>query len=167
MSFLYAANDDDPRRAARRPLLFFILAALAVGAAGTFFTEPSIPTWYANLRHPTIAPPNWVFAPVWTTLYVLMAVAAWRVWRITGLNSPPLIAYGIQLALNFFWSAIFFGLHQIGLALVEIAVLDVAILVTSLQFFRHDRLAGFLMLPYLAWTGFASVLNHAFWTLNP
>ena len=81
MSFLDSA-DDDPKRAARRPLLFFVLVTLAVGAAASVFTEPNIPGWYAGLAHPTFAPPNWVFAPVWTTLYVLMAVAAWRVWRV-------------------------------------------------------------------------------------
>jgi benzodiazapine receptor len=150
--------------------------------------------------HPTIAPPNWVFAPVWTTLYVLMAVAAWRVWRVTGMRSPSparealagegeqrqranvagprasesrrginkeMIAYGVQLALNFAWSAIFFAAHQIGAALVEILVLDLAILITMILFFSKDRIAGLLFLPYLGWTIFASSLNHAFWLLNP
>src|ERR1700748_2932417 len=108
--------DDDPKRAARRPLLAFILVTLAVGASASLFTEPSIPTWYAGLIHPGFAPPNWVFAPVWTTLYVVMAVAAWRVWRITGLKSTEMAAYVVQLALNFAWSWIFFSLHRIGTA---------------------------------------------------
>jgi benzodiazapine receptor len=166
MSFLDSA-DDDHKRAKRRPLLAFILVTLFIGAGASVFTEPSIPTWYAGLVHPAIAPPNWVFAPVWTTLYILMAVAAWRVWRVTGTRSAEMIAYGVQLALNFCWSAIFFAAHQIGLALLEIIALDVAILVTTLLFFRKDRIAGLLFLPYLGWTVFASVLTHAFWVLNP
>jgi translocator protein len=167
MSFLYSTDDDDPKRAARRPLLAFILVTLLVGASASIFTEPSIPTWYAALRHPAIAPPNWVFAPVWTTLYVLMAVAAWRVWRITCTKSPEMIAYAFQLLLNFCWSAIFFAAHKIGLALVEIVILDAAVLATMLLFFRKDRIAGLLFLPYLGWVLFATALNQGFWTLNP
>ena len=165
MSFLDSA-DDDPKRAARRPLLAFILVTLIIGAGATVFTEPSIPTWYAGLVHPAIAPPNWVFAPVWTTLYVLMAVAAWRVWRISGTRSKEMAAYGAQLALNFAWSAIFFAAHQIGLAMIEIGILLLAILLTAILFFRRDALAGLMLLPYLGWTAFAAVLTHAFWVLN-
>jgi hypothetical protein len=99
MSFLDSA-DDDPKRAKRRPLLYFLLITLAVGASASIFTEPSIPGWYAGLVHPAFAPPNWVFAPVWTTLYVLMAVAAWRVWRVTGTKSPEIGAYALQLRLE-------------------------------------------------------------------
>jgi translocator protein len=166
MSFL-DFPDDDPKRAARRPLLLFVLLTLVVGAGASIFTEPSIPTWYVHLVHPAIAPPNWVFAPVWTTLYVMMAVAAWRVWRVTGLRSQEMIAYGVQLALNFAWSVIFFAAHQIGLAMIESGVLVLAILATTILFFRRDRLAGLLFLPYLAWASFAAVLTHAFWISNP
>ena len=166
MSFL-DFPDDDPKRRTRRPLLLFIIVTLAVGALGSVFTKPSIPTWYAALNRPGFAPPNWLFAPVWTTLYILMAVAAWRAWKATGLKSSALIAYAIQLVLNVAWSAIFFGLHRIDLALVEIAVLWLAILATIILFWRADRIAGLLMLPYLAWTGFAGFLNYAFWSLNP
>lgn len=164
MSFLDSATD--PKRAARRPLLYFLLVTLAVGGSASLFTEPSIPTWYAGLVHPAIAPPNWVFAPVWTTLYVLMAIAAWRVWRVTGLKSPALIAYTVQLILNLGWSAVFFGLHQIGAALIEIGILWLAILTTAILFARADRLAGVMLVPYLVWTSFAAALNYAFWTLN-
>jgi tryptophan-rich sensory protein len=150
----------------KRPLLLFILATLVIGAAGTIFTQPNIPTWYARLIQPDITPPNWLFAPVWTTLYVLMAVAAWRVWRITGLKSVEMLAWGLQLALNFAWSAIFFALHRIGAALVEILLLDLAILYTMLLFWRRDAIAGALLLPYLAWTSFATLLTWRFWQLN-
>ena len=159
-------TDDDPKRTERRPLLAFILVTLFVGAGATVFTEPSIPTWYAHLNHPSYAPPNWVFAPVWTTLYVLMAVAAWRVWRIVGLNSPEMIAYAVQLVLNFAWSGIFFALHRMDLAFYEVLILDLAILVTMILFFRRDRWAGLLFVPYLAWTSFASILTYGFWSLN-
>lgn len=160
---LFDRSDSD---GSKRPLLLFILTAVAVGAAGSFFTQPSIPTWYARLNHPGITPPNWVFAPVWSTLYVMMAFAAWRVWRITGLKSIEIQAWGLQLALNLAWSAIFFGLHRIGAALVEILLLDLAILYTLLLFWRRDSIAGALMLPYLAWTSFATLLTWRFWQLN-
>ena len=149
-----------------RPLLAFLILTLLVGAAGTLFTEPAIPTWYATLAKPGFAPPNWLFAPVWTTLYVMMGVAAWRVWRLTGLTSPEMFLWFAQLALNFFWSAIFFSLHLILLALVEMALLWLLILVTLILFWRKDRIAGLLLLPYLAWVGFAFALNFAIWQLN-
>jgi tryptophan-rich sensory protein len=168
MSFFYSgSDDDDPKRTAQRPMLAFILVTLVVGAGATVFTEPSIPTWYAGLNHPAITPPNWLFAPVWTTLYVVMAVAAWRVWRVTGLRSIEIAAYAVQLALNFAWSWIFFSLHRIGAAFAEIVILDAAILITALLFFRRDRLAGLLFLPYLGWSLFASLLTYEFWRLNP
>ena len=156
-----------PDRATRRPLLIFVLVTVAIGAFGSFFTQPNIPTWYAQLNHPAITPPNWVFGPVWTTLYVMMAVAAWRVWRMTGLKSREMLAWTVQLALNFAWSAIFFGLHRIGAALIEIVLLDLAILTTLLLFWRRDRIAGMLLVPYLAWTCFATLLTWRFAALNP
>jgi benzodiazapine receptor len=164
MSFLDSA--EDPKKAQRRPLYYFLLLTLGVGALASLFTTPQIPTWYAALIHPAIAPPNWVFAPVWATLYILMGAAAWRVWKITELKSLEMAAFAVQLALNFAWSAIFFGLHRIGAALIEIAGLDLAILATIFLFVRRDRLAGLLLLPYLAWTLFASLLTHGFWRLN-
>ncbi len=153
--------------AKHRPLYFFLIATLGVGACASFFTQPAIPTWYAALSHPALAPPDWVFAPVWTLLYVAMAFAAWRVWRKTGLRTLEMAAFALQLALNFAWSAIFFGLHRIQAAFVEILVLDLVLLVTALLFARRDAVAGLLLLPYLAWTVFASVLTHAFLRLNP
>jgi translocator protein len=167
MSFFYSADEEDPKRAARRPLLAFLIVTLAVGAFASVFTEPAIRTWYAGLLHPAFAPPDWVFAPVWTALYVLMAVAAWRVWRVVGLKSPEIAAYGAQLIFNFGWSVIFFAAHQIGLALADIGLLLLLILITAILFWRRDRIAGLLFLPYLAWTGFAAALTQAFWALNP
>jgi tryptophan-rich sensory protein len=164
LSFLDSATD--PKKAQRRPLYGFLILTLGVGAAASLFTEPNIPTWYAGLNHPAIAPPNYLFAPVWTALYILMAFAAWRVWKTVGWKSVEMAAFALQLALNFLWSAIFFALHRIGAALIEIAVLDLAVLVTAILFVRRDRPAGLLMLPCLVWTLFATVLNHAFLRLN-
>ena len=164
MTFL--DSGDDPEGAKRRPLYLFIIVTLGVGAVASLFTSPAIPTWYASLNRPSFTPPNWIFAPVWTTLYILMAVAAWRVWKKTGLRSVEMAGFAVQLALNLFWSILFFGLHRIGAALIEIVVLDLAILATLVLFFRRDRLAGLLLAPYLAWTLFATVLTQTFGQLN-
>ena len=152
MSFL------DAPPGSRRPLYVFLILTLAVGAGASLFTTPQIPTWYASLNHPSITPPNYLFAPVWTTLYILMAIAAWLVWKKTGTRSVETAAFTLQLLLNFGWSLMFFALHSISGALVEIIALDLAILTTTILFFRRDRIAGFLFLPYLGWT--------AFWRLN-
>jgi len=160
MSFLDAAPHS------RRPLYLFLILTLGVGASTSLFTTPQIPTWYAGLNHPAITPPNYLFGPVWTALYILMAFAAWRVWKKAGTRSIEMAAFGLQLALNFGWSVAFFALHSIGGALVEIMALDLAILATIILFIRRDLVAGLLLLPYLGWTVFATVLTHAFWRLN-
>ena len=149
-----------------RPLMGLIILTLLVGASGTLFTEPNIPTWYAGLIKPDFNPPNWLFAPVWTTLYILMAIAAWRVWRLTGWKSPEMTVWFVQLALNAIWTPLFFGAHLLLLALVEIALLWLAIAATLVLFWRRDRIAGLLFVPYLAWVSFASTLNWAIWQLN-
>ena len=151
---------------ANRPLLVFVLVSLLVGGSASLFTEPSIATWYAALAKPDFSPPNWLFAPVWTTLYVLMGVAGARVFKITGLKSVEIGLWTAQLVLNFFWSAIFFYLHQIGAALIEMGVLWLTILATLVLFWRRDRPAGALFVPYLAWVSFAFALNAAIWHLN-
>jgi tryptophan-rich sensory protein len=156
------SREENP---ANRPLLVFVLLSLLVGGSATFFTEPSIPTWYAALAKPDFNPPNWVFAPVWTTLYVLMGVAASRVWKQTGFG-VEIGFWTAQLVLNFFWSAIFFSLHRIGAALIEMGVLWLLILTTLVMFWRRDRVAGLLFMPYLAWVSFAFALNLAIWRLN-
>lgn len=124
--------------------------------------------WYASLAKPSWNPPNTVFAPVWTLLYTLMAVAAWRVWRQAGFTGagPALGLFIVQLALNALWTYLFFGLHRPDLAFLDIAVLWLAILGTGILFWRTDPTAGALMLPYLAWVSFAACLNFALWQLN-
>jgi len=164
MTFLDSAQDS--RKAQARALKLFVVATLVVGASGSLFTQPNIPTWYAHLVRPAIAPPNWVFAPVWTTLYVMMAYAAWRVWKKAGLKSIEMAAWGVQLVLNLAWSAIFFALHRMDVAVGEIILLDLAILYTTALFWRRDWIAGAAMLPYLGWSLFATVLTDAFWRLN-
>ena len=144
----------------------FLVLTLAVGFAAGLATEPNIAGWYSHLAKPSFNPPNWIFAPVWTTLYVLMAIAAWRVWRVTGLGARAMLFWFVQLALNFAWSFIFFNAHQIGFALIEIAVLWLFVAITMIAFFRIDMIAGALFLPYLAWVSFAGVLNDAIWRLN-
>lgn len=150
------------------PLAISILIAQAAGVFGTLFTTPSIPTWYATLTKPDWNPPSWLFGPVWITLYTLMGVAAYLVWQRRDKPGAraALFVYGIQLALNAVWSMLFFGLHNTGLALAEILVLLAFILATTTLFWRIDKRAGFLMLPYIAWVSFASILNFTIWQLN-
>lgn len=154
-----------PSRRSYMGLMAWIAISLAAGWVGSNFLPGE---WYAALEKPSWNPPNSVFAPVWTTLYVLMGVAAWLVWRQVGLSRGR-VALGMflfQLVLNALWSYLFFGLQRPGFALVEIVFLWVAILTTTMAFWRVSRPAGALLLPYLAWVSFASVLNLQLWRLN-
>ena len=152
--------------------LLKLVGSLAVcfGAAalGSLMTMPSIPTWYAELEKPFFSPPNWVFAPVWTVLYALMAIAFWRVWMLgrgAALQAAAL-AFAVQLALNVAWSGAFFGLHAPGLALIDIVALILAIIATMSAVARIDGRATWMLAPYLAWVSFATALNAAVWWLN-
>ena len=149
-------------------LIGFLALCFAVSIAGAVVTAASVGTWYTTLQKPAFNPPNWIFAPVWTALFVMMAVAACRVWRRDGLRGAPwaMVLFVLQLLLHFGWSYLFFGRQQIGVALVEIVILLVAILVTMGAFRRRDRIAGLLFIPYAAWVGFATLLNAAIWHLN-
>jgi benzodiazapine receptor len=150
-------------------LVVSVVACLAAGAIGSMFTQQAIPTWYATLEKPAFNPPNWVFMPVWTLLYILMGVAAFLVWR-KGLESKQvrvaLIVFLVQLVLNAFWSVAFFGLESPLYGLIVIAALWVAILFTVLKFYSISRVASALMWPYLLWVSFAAVLNSSIWLLN-
>jgi benzodiazapine receptor len=150
-------------------LVVSIVACLAAGAIGSIFTRSAIPTWYATLEKPFFTPPNWLFAPVWTLLYILMGVAAFLVWR-KGLENRQvrisLIVFLIQLILNALWSVVFFGLESPLSGLIVISILWVAILVTVTKFFKISRSASVLMWPYLLWVTFAAVLNASIWLLN-
>lgn len=149
-------------------LLGFLVASFAAAAIGSAFTTPAIPDWYAGLEKPAFTPPSWVFGPAWTVLYVAMAVAAWRVWRVAefGDARTALILFFVQLVLNAAWSVIFFGLRAPGWALLEIIALWGVLVLTTYHFFRHSRLAGWLMVPYVLWVSFAAALNAGIWWLN-
>jgi len=149
-----------------RGVLSFI-GFIVITFCAPLFSVGSMPgEWYAGLVKPSWNPPAWVFGPAWTLLYILMAEAAWLVWRRVGF-SRPLALYFIQLALNAAWTPIFFGAHQLGWALVEIVVLWIAILLTLLSFRRVSPAAGWLLVPYLAWVSIATFLNFTLWRLNP
>ena len=145
-----------------------IALVAAVAAAGSLFTADAVPSWYADLARPSWAPPNWLFGPVWTALYLMMAAAAWLVYLKGGLapNRAALGLYGLQLALNAIWTPLFFGLRMPGVAFAEIILMWLAILATMLLFFRIRKAGGWLLLPYLCWVTFASFLNFAIWRLN-
>jgi benzodiazapine receptor len=149
-------------------LFAFVAACLAIGAIGGAVTSISVGTWYQELRKPSFNPPDWIFGPVWTFLYIAMAVAAWRVWRrycLIGAR-PALGLFAVQLLLNLGWSVLFFGFQQIGAALIEIVLLFGAIVATAIAFWRRDRAAGLLFVPYVGWVGFAAFLNASLWRLN-
>jgi tryptophan-rich sensory protein len=148
-------------------LTWFGLCFAVAGLSGSW-TASEIPGWYRTLVRPAIAPPNWLFAPVWTLLYALMSVAAWQVWMLpaSNLRNWGLALFLAQLALNFFWSFIFFRHHAIGAALAEVVVLWAAIGATTLVFGEIAPSAAWLMAPYWAWVSFAAVLNAAYWRLN-
>jgi benzodiazapine receptor len=150
-------------------LAFFVALCLGIGALGASVVATSVDTWYADLAKPSFTPPDSVFGPVWTALYVLMAIAAWRVWRAADRDTRrgPLTLFALQLALTLGWTVVFFGLQKIGAAVATIFVLDVGVVVTTLAFRPIDRWAGLLMVPYLAWVAFATVLTIAIWRLNP
>ena len=148
-------------------LVLSLALAFAVSAIGGWVTAGSVSTWYPTLAKPGFNPPDWIFGPVWSALYALMAVAAWRVWRTLGtVRNRALVLYGAQLALNLLWSILFFGAHRADWALIEIALLFAAIIATTIAFWRIDRPAAFCLVPYAAWVGFAAVLNAAIWWLN-
>jgi translocator protein len=149
-------------------LVIAIIISEGIGLVGSVFTAPAIPGWYKTLARPEIAPPNWVFAPVWTTLFLLMGIALWLVWKKSEqVNIKPAVwVYALQLVLNLGWSILFFGLHNPGLAFLEIIVLWFAILLTIIRFAKVSKLAAWLLVPYILWVSFASYLNFSLWQLN-
>ena len=149
-------------------LALFVGICLGIGGLGGAVTASSVTEWYPTLNKPSFNPPNWVFGPVWTALYVMMGVAAWRVWRAADRNTAraPLTVFALQLAVNLGWSVAFFGLRDPGLAVAVILALDLLVLGTALMFRRVDRVAEWLLVPYLAWIAFATILNIAVWRLN-
>jgi benzodiazapine receptor len=142
----------------------------AAGIIGSLFTTAAINSWYAGLRRPAFAPPNWVFAPVWTTLYLLMGISLFMVWKV-GLEKravkKSIVIFAIQLLLNIIWSYLFFGLRSPLMGFIEIVVMWLMILLTILSFFKISKKAALLLVPYLAWVSIASYLNYSILVLNP
>ncbi|MGA2369715.1 MAG: TspO/MBR family protein [Candidatus Korobacteraceae bacterium] len=148
-------------------LIVFFAICLGAGGLGSFFTGSSVREWYPQLRKPAGTPPSWIFGPVWTTLYVLMAISAWLVWRQYGNGArPALLIFLAQLALNVAWSAIFFGSRMPGVAFAEIVVLWLAIAFNIFVFYLLLPVSALLLVPYLLWVSYASYLNFGIWRLN-
>ena len=151
-------------------LILACAVSLSAGLAGSLFvTGGGYASWYAALEKPSFTPPNWIFGPAWTTLYILMGVAAFLVWQKGPSTRAVRIALAwflVQLIINALWTPVFFGLHRIGLALAVIVLLWVAIVITACYFARVSRPAAALLAPYLAWVSFATVLNASIWWLN-
>ena len=149
-------------------LIVALAACYAAAAVGGIFTSSSVGSWYQTLEKPPFNPPSWVFGPVWTVLYGMMAVAVWLVWRnaAPGQARLPITLFAIQLVLNVAWSLLFFGLRQPGWAFAELCLLWLAIGATLLTFWPVSRPAAWLMVPYLLWVSFAGVLNLNIWLLN-
>ena len=149
-------------------LMFFIVICFAAAGLGSYFTGQSISTWYVTLQKPDWNPPNWIFGPVWSALYLMMAISIWFVWRNgTFFDNPVVyILFALQLILNIAWSGIFFGVQQPGWAMVDILLLWILILLYILFSWPVSKMASILFMPYLLWVGFASVLNITIWQLN-
>lgn len=153
-------------------ILIVVVTCLAIGYFSGMATQSSIKTWFPTLIKPSFNPPNWVFAPVWSMLYIMMGIAAGFVWnrmeasKDKELVKKSLIFFAIQLGLNALWSVLFFGLRNPMLALIEIVLLWLMIYETYIKFSKIDKIAGYLFLPYLAWVSFATILNASIWWLN-
>ena len=151
-------------------IIIAILVCQLAGVIGSIFTMSSIPTWYATLQKPSFSPPNWLFGPVWTTLFTLMGISLYLVWdRISRSKETkkPLVIFGVQLVLNIFWSVLFFGLKSSFYAFIEIIILWLAIAFNIFKFYKISKNAGLLLIPYLLWVTVATILNFYIWMLNP
>ncbi|AAB89774.1 MULTISPECIES: TspO/MBR family protein [Archaeoglobus] len=147
-------------------LVASILAVLAIGFAGSFFTAQSVQTWYAGVEKPFFTPPNWLFGPAWTLLYFLIGIVLYIAWENGFWNDSRVKAtFFTQLGLNFLWSILFFGLQNPLAGLVDIIALDIAVILTIVYIYHHSK-ASLLLLPYLGWILFASALNFAIYLLN-
>ena len=148
-------------------LLFFLFTCLVVATIGGMITATSVEIWYPNLEKPFLTPPDWVFAPVWSILYLVIGLSGWLIWRQRAPErKKALLIFLIQLGFNLAWPFIFFGARLIGTALLEITVLLIVIIVNIIAFWRIKPLSGLLMLPYALWVAYATVLNASIWILN-
>ena len=149
-------------------LLISIILPLSIGAVAGIFTAKAIPEWYATLIQPSFNPPNWIFGPVWTTLYLIMGISFFLIWKLESgkERNQAIVIFGVQLLLNFGWSFFFFYFNMIGLALIEILLLWITIVLMLTRFYKLKPLAAYLNIPYLLWVTFATMLNAAYFFLN-
>ena len=149
-------------------LVISILIPLGIGLSSALFNDTGEGSWFQALEKPSWNPPGWVFGPVWTTLYILMGIALYLVWKspASSRRRTAIILFSFQMVLNFFWSFIFFKLEEPGWAFVEIVVLWFTILVTIFSFASINKTAAWLLVPYISWVSFASLLNYTIWLLN-
>ncbi len=149
-------------------LIVSLIIPLSVGAVAGMFTSQAVPTWYASLNRPSFSPPNWVFGPVWTSLYILLGISFFLIWKES--SSPKrnlaIKIFAIQMLLNFAWSFIFFYFNMIGIALIEIILLWFSIVAMIYLFYKIKPLAAYLNIPYLLWVSFATILNVGYYFLN-
>jgi translocator protein len=151
-------------------LIIAIIIPLAVGATSGFFTASGVGSWYQTINKPSWNPPSWIFGPVWTTLYVMMGIALFLIWKSDAPDTQKrtaMLLFAVQMVLNFFWSFIFFKQHQMGWALVEIIAMWVMILLTIFSFAPISKTAAWLLVPYISWVSFATILNYTLWKMNP
>jgi tryptophan-rich sensory protein len=148
-------------------VISLVICFLAAGIGG-MATSSSVAGWFAGINKPTWNPPDWIFGPVWTTLYLMMAISAWLVWKQSGFENSKFALgwFAFHLLLNIFWSVLFFGLQQPGWAAVEIIILWISIAITIGLFYRHSKLAAVLLVPYILWVTFAAFLNFTIWSMN-
>ena len=149
-------------------LIVSLLLPLGLGALASLFTSEAVPEWYETLNRPSFNPPNWLFGPVWTILYILMGISLFLIWKQSANKERNLaiVVFLLQLALNFAWSFIFFSFNMIGFALIEIILLWISIIVMLVLFYRIKPMAAYINIPYLIWVTFATILNASFYLLN-
>ena len=149
-------------------LLISIILPLSIGAIAGIFTAKSIPEWYATLNQPSFNPPNWIFGPVWTTLYLIMGISFFLIWKLESgrERNQAIVIFWVQMLLNFGWSFFFFYFNMIGLALIDILLLWITIVLMITRFYKLKPLAAYLNIPYLLWVSFATMLNAAYFFLN-
>lgn len=150
-------------------LIIAVAIPLLIGSTSAFFTVTGVGSWYQTINKPSWNPPDYIFGPVWTTLYVLMGISLFLVWKSgtdVGTKRKAIVLFAIQLVLNFFWSFIFFDQHLVGAAFAEIVVMWLLIVLTIFAFARISKLAAWLLVPYISWVSFAAFLNYTIWQLN-
>ena len=150
-------------------LIISIALPLLIGFSSSYFTITGVGSWYQTIQRPSWNPPNWVFGPVWTTLYIMMGIALFMVWKSDenySLKRIAILLFSIQLIFNFFWSFIFFNQQRPGVAFGEIILLWIFILITIFVFAKVNKTAAWLLVPYISWVSFAAILNYSIWRLN-